>query len=334
MLLKELCSLDGVSGDEKSIRVFLQKHLQNCTDALTVDKIGNLTAVKKGNPKTARTVLLSAHMDEVGFMITDITPDGYLKFQPIGGIDERILVSKPVLINRKVFGVIGIKAIHLQKIEERKKVFTADQLYIDIGAASKEEAEKSVEIGDYACFASDFYENEYSIYAKALDDRAGCSIIAQILKNNYDCNLIAVFTVQEEIGLRGSKVISNGAEADLALIVESTAASDLLNVQEEDWVVSLGDGPALSIMDQSTIYDRDLLQRLIEAAKDNNIPFQIRKGTQAANDSGNIHLAGEGIKTMAVSIPCRYIHTANSVINKGDYENCYKLIDKFLREIK
>jgi endoglucanase len=335
MLLKELCALDGVSGDEKDISTYLRKYLENCTDSLFVDKVGNLIAVKNGLSETAPTVLLAAHMDEVGFMITDITSDGYLKFEPIGGIDERILVSKPVLINRKTFGVIGIKAIHLQKKEERKKVFTADQLYIDIGAASKEEAEKTAEIGDYACFVSDYYENEYSISGKALDDRAGCSIIAQILKNQYDCRIVAVFTVQEEIGLRGSTVVSNGAAAaDFALIIESTGAVDLLSIQEEDWVVSLGNGPALSIMDQRTIYDRDLMHRLIKTAEGNKIPFQIRKGTQAGNDSGNIHLAGNGIKTMAVSIPCRYIHTANSVINKNDYECCYQLIDAFLHELK
>ncbi|ADY56079.1 Cellulase [Syntrophobotulus glycolicus DSM 8271] len=334
MLLKELCSLSGVSGDETAVRNYLQDYLKDVVDSLSVDKMGNLIAVKNGTSTSAPTILLSAHMDEVGFMITDITADGYLKFEPIGGIDERILISKPVLINRKTYGVIGIKAIHLQKMDERRKVFTSEQLYIDIGAGSKEDAEKAVSLGDYACFASDYFDHEDSISAKSLDDRAGCSIIARILQDRYDCTIMAVFTVQEEIGLRGSKVISNWVKADLALLLESTGAADFLSIEEEDWVVSLGKGPALSIMDQTTIYDRGLFHHLIKTAEHHAIPYQIRQGTQAGNDSGNIHLAGEGIRTMAVSIPCRYIHAANSMINKNDYENCYALIHQFLQNIK
>lgn len=333
MLLKNLCELHGPSGNEKDVRDYIIENIQNSVDSIKIDKIGNLIAQKNCKDGTAPRIMLSAHMDEVGLMITEITSDGFLRFQPIGHIDDRILISKPVLIRKEIPGVIGVKAIHLQKKEERKKALNIEDLYIDIGANSREEAEEKIKIGDYVTFPSLFESLGSDCYkSKALDDRAGCSVIIEILKKEYAYNLIAAFTVQEEVGLRGSQVVSNYIEADLAIIIESTMGADILDIEEEDWIVQLGKGPSFSIMDNSTLYKQDILKKALEIAEKYNIPFQLRKGTSGRNDAGNIHLAGSGIPTLTINIPCRYLHSMTSVISKNDYSNCIKLIDKIIED--
>lgn len=336
MVLKALSELNGVSGNENSVREFIIEQIREKTDSYKVDKIGNLLAEKKGTDVKGPKVLLCAHMDEVGLFVTEITADGYLKFQPVGGIDGRILVSKPVNLGKNnIPGVIGAKAIHLQKPEERQKSWNMEELYIDIGAATKEEADKVVAIGDYAAFTSLFEPLGSELWkGKALDDRAGCAVIMKILEDRYNCDLTAAFTVQEEIGLRGSKVVSNYIEADLAIIVETTQASDLREEDEEEWVVEVGRGPACSLMDSATIYRPGLIRKAAELAGKNNIPLQYRRGTTAANDAGNIHKAGQGIPTLTISIPCRNIHSMSSMISRKDYEHTLALIQAILKDIR
>ncbi len=338
MFLKELCELDGVSGNEKKVREYIIEQLKDKADDYKIDKIGNLIVRKKGmdgNILGVPKVLLCAHMDEVGLFITEITNDGFLKFQTVGGIDPKILVSKTVVCGNEVPGVIGSKAIHLQKPEERKQILSIEELYIDIGAVSKEEAENIVKLGDYVAFASRFERLGSGFNkAKALDDRAGCSVIMQILNNQYRCDLVGAFTVQEEVGLRGSKVISNYLEADLAIVVEATMAKDLAETFEEEWIVELGKGPACSLMDSATIYNPELIQKVAELAEKLDIPLQFRRGTTAANDAGNIHQAGRGIPLITLSIPCRNIHTMSSLIAMQDYENCLKLVHSILENIQ
>lgn len=333
MLLKELCLLNAVSGNEQPVRDYIRSQLITKVDSLKTDKMGNLLAEKKGTETGFPKVVISAHMDEIGLFITEITAEGYLKFLPVGSIDPVILLAKPVKIN-DIYGVIGSKAIHLQKPDERKQVLQIDQLYIDIGASSKEEAEQVVNLGDYAVFTSDFqcFGSDY-YKAKALDNRAGCAVIMQILAGKYSCDLTALFTVQEETGLRGSQVASNYLAADLAIVVETTKASDIMEAEREDWTVELGQGPACSIMDSSTIYKPELIKKTVHTAQKKGIPIQLRQGTAAANDAGKIHLAGSGIPVLTISIPCRYIHTMNSIISKKDYDNCLKLLDAILSEI-
>ena len=206
MLLKSLSELNGTSGAESLVRDFLRQQIEPFVETITVDKIGNLIATKNGHLSGPK-VMITAHMDEVALMVTDITSDGYLKFRPVGSIDARILVSKPVRINESLVGVIGAKAIHLQKRRERQKALPIDQLYIDIGAKSKEDASSKVKLGDYAYFMTkceSFGEGLYK--GKAFDDRVGCAILVELLKRDYDFPLVAAFTVQEEVGLRGAKV--------------------------------------------------------------------------------------------------------------------------------
>lgn len=248
MLLKRLTESRGVSGDEGEVRALIREEVVSLADQVYVDRIGNLIAVKKGR-KLDKKVMLSAHMDEVGLIITGIGENGMLRFHTIGGMDERILVSKRVLIGPdKIPGVIGAKAIHLQEPDERTKALKQSQLYIDIGMSSKEGAEKVVKLGDYVVFDSSYVEfGEGLVKAKALDDRVGCAIAVEMLRERYDFTLVAAFTVQEEVGLRGAEVAAYHIEPDLALVLEGTTCSDVADVEEHLQATRIGRGPALSI---------------------------------------------------------------------------------------
>jgi putative aminopeptidase FrvX len=332
MLLKTLSEMNGTSGVEKEIRQALREDLEPFVDSIITDKIGNLI-VRKTRSNHSPKVMLAAHMDEVALMITEIMPDGLLKFQPVGGIDSRILVSKPVRINSLV-GVIGSKAIHLQKPLERQLALKIDQLYIDIGAQNKEDAGKHVKLGDYAYFLTETESlGEGYLKGKAFDDRVGCYIISRLLKKDYSLDLVGAFTVQEEVGLRGSKVAAYHIQPDFAIVIEGTVAADMMHLDEDEWVTELGKGPALSLMDHNTLYNPKLLEQVAELAQKHGLPFQFRKGNSGGNDAGKIHLSREGIPTIALSVPCRYIHSTASIISEVDLENTILLVDAILQAI-
>ncbi|MDR3587078.1 MAG: M42 family metallopeptidase [Desulfosporosinus sp.] len=332
MLLKSLSELNGTSGAESLVRDFLRQQIEPFVETITVDKIGNLIATKNrqlSGPK----VMITAHMDEVALMVTDITSDGYLKFRPVGGIDARILVSKPVRINESLVGVIGAKAIHLQKRRERQKALPIDQLYIDIGAKSKEDASGKVKLGDYAYFMTKcepFGEGLYK--GKSFDDRVGCAILVELLKRDYDFPLVAAFTVQEEVGLRGAKVAAYHLAPDFAIVIEGTVAADVSDC-EEGWVTELGKGPACSLLDKTALYSPKLIKWVTDLAQQKGIPLQFRRGTSGGNDAGPIHVSKAGIPTIVLSVPCRYIHTLASVISELDYTACLNLVDELLKDL-
>lgn len=333
MLLKTLSELNGTSGAEHEVRNTLRSVITPRVDSAFTDKIGNLIAHKRGEMNTP-TVLITAHMDEVALMITEITSEGFLKFRPVGGIDPRVLVSKPVNISG-INGVIGAKAIHLQKVQERQQALKLEQLYIDIGCKSKEETAKHVKLGDYAYFTTDFETlgNNF-LKGKAFDDRVGCYILTEILKKTYNLSLAAAFTVQEEVGLRGAKVAAYHLKPDFAIVLECTVSAEMAHLEEEaDWVTELGKGPALSIFDQSTLYNPLLIRQATDIAINRKIPFQFRRGNSGGNDAGKIHISGEGIPTLCISVPCRYIHSGVSLVNKADIENTIKLIEEILKVI-
>ncbi|MCO1601619.1 M42 family metallopeptidase [Desulfosporosinus nitroreducens] len=331
MLLKRLSELNGTSGAESHVRNFLRQHIEPFVDSVNIDKMGNLIAVKNGH-LTGPKVMVAAHMDEVALMIIDITSDGFLKFRPVGGIDARILVSKPVLINESIAGVIGAKAIHLQKRSERQKALTFDQLYIDIGAKSKDDTSGKVKLGDYAYFMTKcepFGEGLYK--GKAFDDRAGCAILADLLKKDSDFPFVAAFTVQEEAGLRGAKVAAYHLAPDFAIVIEGTVAADVSDREEEGWVTELGKGPACSLMDRATLYSPKLIRWVTDVARQKEIPLQFRRGSSGANDAGPIHVSKAGIPTIVLSVPCRYIHSFASVISEKDYTACLNLVYELLK---
>lgn len=334
MLLAELSEALGVSGAEYEIRDLIKEKVTDYADEVSTDSLGNLIIHKEGDPDLP-TVLLSAHMDEVGLMITKIEKNGLLSFKPVGSVDKRVLVSKKVLIgDDKIPGVIGAKAIHLQKPSERKRPLKIKQLYIDIGAKDDKTAKKSVQPGDPVAFATDFSQlGEKTVKGKAFDDRVGCSILLELLKNDYDFPLYCVFSVQEEVGLRGAGVASYEIDPDFAIILEGTTASDVPESKEHAYSTTVGQGPALTMMDMTIIPNRQLLQGLVTIAEENGIDHQFRRSTSAGTDAGRIHLLKEGIPAAVVSVPVRYIHSPVSLLNLNDYQATKKLIDKFCRKI-
>lgn len=334
MILENLCNEIGISGHEEKIRKIIYNEISNTVNDIRVDTLGNLYAYKKG--KNNKHIMLCAHMDEVGFVVKEVLDDGAISFASVGGIDSRILPSKSILIGeQRIPGIIGVKPIHLQTEDERTKVIKEEDLFIDIGTNSKEETLKYVNLGDYISFNSrfEFLTNKIA-KSKALDDRVGCSVLIEILKQNFECCIIAVFTVQEEVGLRGASVAGFNLKPDYAIIVEGTTASDVSGVEEYEYITSLGKGPAISILDGGSYSNKELVSKIVDSANKNNIKFQYKKGTTGGNDAGKIQISDSGIKTAVISVPCRYIHSPSSVINIEDYENTKKLVQTVLSEIK
>lgn len=331
-LLKRLTEASGVSGNENEVRDIILKLASQTSDDSYVDRMGNVIAVKKGT-SSDKKVMVAAHMDEVGFIISGISENGMLKFHPVGGIDQRILISKRVLIGlNRVPGVIGVKAIHLQERQERNTIIKQRQMYIDIGANSKEEASRVVKIGDYAVFDSDFLLfGDHKVKAKALDDRIGCSILLELLKDTYDFDLYACFTVQEEVGLRGAGVATYHIEPDIGVVVEGTTCADIPDVPEHQETTRMGKGPAISFMDYSSIANKKLFKQMVKTAQDNSIPYQIKENVAGGNDAGRIQQSRSGVPTIAVSVPCRYIHSPSSVMDLNDFNNTLLLVQQFLK---
>lgn len=327
-LLKQLCLLNGTSGDECGVRDFIISEIKNHCE-FKIDNLGNIIAFKKGKNRPAKKVMLDAHMDEVGLIITSITPDGFLKFKTVGGIMPTSLMLRKVKIGENLNGAISGKPIHLLKGDEAKKSPPEDSLYIDIGATSKEDAEKFVSVGDRGVICGDFIENEDTVISKAIDDRIGCAVLIELIKNYNEYDFYATFTVQEEIGLRGAKVASFSVNPDSAIVIEGATASDIAGVPEEKTVCKLGGGPVVSFMDGATVYDR----KYYKAALQSGIKCQPKSAVTGGNNAGAIHLNREGIRTVAISVPSRYIHSESTVANKEDFKNLYRLAEFMLSGI-
>jgi len=334
MLLEKLCNADGVSGNENKIRDIIISEITPYVDEISIDTMGNVIALKKGKSSDKR-IMIAAHMDEVGFIASGYTDKGYIKFKTVGGIDTRVIISKRVRTQSGVKGVIGIKAIHLQTPDERKSVPKISSLFIDIGAKSKEEAKKHVKLGEYITFDTEYSDlGSDKIKAKAMDDRVGCYVLCETLKN-YQCpyDLYAVFCVQEEVGLRGAKIASYKISPDAALVLECTTCADVYNTEPHEQVTLCGGGAALSIMDRASIADRQITDALYSYAQNNSIPVQYKKTTNGGNDAGAIHISREGVKTAALSVPCRYLHSPVGVASKKDIESAKKIAGAFCENI-
>ncbi len=333
MLIKNITEAVGVSGREGEIRTFIREELSASVDKFTGDPLGNLYAwkIKEGTP----LVMLAAHMDEVGFMVTGIDSNGFLSFSPIGGIDNRVVVGKTVQIgDNKVKGIIGAKPIHLQQPQERQKPFTYRELYIDIGVSGEQEAKSKVKIGDYVAFYVKTEELQENIYkGKAFDDRLGCAAIIEVLRTDVPVSVCGAFTVQEELGLRGAGSAAYNVKPDLALILEGTTASDVPDIKEHLYSTSMGAGPALSVMDRSFLANSNLNQALQDIAKKENIPYQLRRSNTGGTDAGRIHLSMEGIPTAGMAVPCRYIHGPATVMHLDDFNNMVNWVKAMLKEI-
>lgn len=324
-MLKELCQLNGTSGNEDKVREYIINHI-DCD--YEIDNLGSVI-VKKGNNIG---LSINAHMDEVGFIITGITDDGYLRFSTVGGIDPRVCLDRVVMLENGTKGVIGDKAFHLLGADEKTKCPSFDNLLIDIGATSKEEAENVVSLGDFAYFDSDYIEfGDGFIKAKALDDRIGCLLMLELIKENVSA--IYCFNVQEEVGLRGAKCTAESTKPEIAIVLESTTAADLDGVTGADKVCVLGNGPVVSFMDNRTIYDKVLYQLAMDTAKEIGIPVQTKTAVAGGNDAGAIQTASGGTRVIAISLPTRYIHSGASVVKKSDIDATRKLLKELIKKI-
>lgn len=332
-LLGRLCNACAISGDEGEVRAIVLEQVRPHADEVKIDALGNVLVIRLGqNGKKRLRVMLAAHMDEVGFMLTHDEGNGIFRFETVGGLDVRQLVGKPVWVGRDhIPGVIGAKPIHLTNANERKRVISLDALRIDIGPGD----DSKVKIGNRATFATPFARLGPSLRAKALDDRLGVATLIELVKkapSNVD--LLAAFTVQEEVGLRGARVAAYTLEPDLAVAIDCSPAYDL-PVWEDDesyplentgYNTLLGAGPAIYLADGATLSDPRLIRHLVKTAEALDIPFQFRQPGGGGTDAGAIHTSQAGIPSVSVSVPGRYIHTPAGIARLSDWQNTLELL--------
>jgi endoglucanase len=339
-LLERLCNACAVSGDEGEVRTIVLDQVRSSVETVKVDALGNVLATRPGQGAGRRLrIMLAAHMDEIGFMLTQDEGDGIFRFDTVGGIDERQLVGKPVWVGPDHLpGVIGAKPIHLTTPEERKRAIPLDALRIDIGPGSN----SKIKVGDRAAFATPFARLGPSLRAKALDDRLGVATLIELVRHappNVD--LLAAFTVQEEVGLRGAQVAAYTFNPDLAIAIDSTPALDLplwedqasQPVENFAYNTRLDGGPAIYIADSSTLADPRLVRHLVETAEALNIPYQVRQPGGGGTDAGTIHLTRAGVPSISVSVPGRYAHTAAGLARLSDWQNTFALLHAALSRL-
>lgn len=340
MILKELSEAIGISGKEDAVRKIILPAIKDHVENIRIDAMGSITAFKKGTGENLPRVMIAAHMDEIGFMVSGYDSNGLIRFSAVGGVDDRILPGLRVKIgDDQIPGVIIWTPIHLNR---DPKVVKISHLRIDIGVSGKDAAKGKVNLGDRIAFDTEFVElSETTVRGKAFDDRVGCSLLVDILQGGpYPVDILAAFTVQEEVGLRGAQVAAQALEPDVAFALEGTTAHDIPNpsadADDDDEVnpaCRLGYGPALTVMDRSMITHPPLLNFLRDTAEQNNIPYQLKTQLGGGTDAGQMHLAGAGRPAAVISMPCRYIHSPAAILNKTDYANALKLIEAALNNI-
>ncbi len=342
-LLERLCNACAVSGDEQEVRAIVLEQIRPHASEVRVDALGNVLAVRPGQGDVRLKVMLAAHMDEVGLMVVDDDGDGIFRFDTVGGLDVRQLAGKPVWVGRQHLpGVIGAKPVHLTSPEERKHAQSLDTLRIDVGPDNA----KKVKVGDRATFATQFARLGPSLRAKALDDRLGVATLIELVRQappNID--LLAAFTVQEEVGLRGAHVAAYALNPDLAFALDCTPANDLPAWNNDGrfgdpyagentrYNTRLGEGPAIYVADNSTLSDPRLIRHVVETAEAYGIPYQIRQPGGGGTDAGAIHKQRLGIPSLSISVPGRYAHTAALLARLDDWKNTLALVHAALTRL-
>lgn len=318
-MLKNLTQGFGPSGREDEIRKIIKGYVKDYADEISEDVMGNLIVRKRG---TGKKIMLAAHLDEIGVVITFIDDNGFLRFSSVGGLNSKELLYSKVKFKNGVIGTIGTEKDNKDKL--------IPKMYIDIGAKDKKEAEKLVSIGDMATFLGEFYQREDVIISKALDNRAGCYVLIETLKSAQSENdLYFVFTSQEEVGLRGAKTSAYSIDPDLALAVDVTDTGDTPNCEE--MAVKLGGGAAVKVMDRSVLCDGNVRINLIESAKRAGVSYQLEVMTDGGTDAGAISGTKAGVKTGGLSIPTRYIHSPSEMVSKKDMEGAVKILLEFIK---
>lgn len=313
--IKSISEINAVSGNEGNIREFILNHIN--ADSVEVDNMGNIIALKKGK-NHSKKIMAATHMDESGFIVSNVTDSGYIKFKPVGNIDINTVISKKVTIGNTK-GIIGMKAIHLQTKEERENTVPAKNLFIDIGAKSKKDALECVKIGDYISLDTKFKETEEYVFGKALS-RAGVDVLISGMDICADCDIYFVFTVQKEVGMRGAKILSRRYDVDAVITVDTVCADDMF--KSDCKAISLGKGIVIPAMDKYSIYDRELIKKL------ENTKHQKVITKNEFSDAGAFPT-----KRVNISIPCRYAKTPVEMISKSDLETAKTALKELISDI-
>ncbi len=341
-LLKSLSEAPGVPGREEQVRAVVRAELTGLVDELSVDAFGNLTAVKRSARPGAPKVMVAAHMDEIGFLVRHIDDKGFLRVQQLGGFDPRNLFARQVLVHASVSSetLVGVmnpagKPIHISTPEERTKVPTLDQFYVDLGL-SGEQVRAKVRLGDMVTLRQPFEDLGAVVTGKALDDRTGCWILIETIKRldaaSMATDLYAVFTTQEEVGLRGARTGAYAVAPDVGIALDTTLAVDTPEIPEHLRVTQLGKGTALKVMDSSIISTRWLLDHFIALAEKHGIAYQLEVLPLGGNDAAALQAARDGAPSFTISTPSRYVHTVTEMVSKSDLEGAVQLLTAFLRE--
>ena len=331
--IRELSAINGISGRENAVCEAIISRLPAYCD-YTVDAMGNLLVEVKGKTKAKNRVMLAAHMDEVGLIVTYITDDGLIKFTNVGGVETAVLLGRRVKVGEKgLVGVIGVVPIHLRDGDDEYKYPEKDSLYIDVGADSAEELKDLVAPGDAVTFDSEPYALGHCYKGKALDDRAGCAVLLDLVKEQPDFDLALAFTVQEEVGLRGAGCAAFSLNPDYAIVVETTTAADIAGAEGEKKVCELGKGAVVPFMDRSTVYSPKLFQRAQELAREKGFLMQTKTMVAGGNDAGIIHKTAGGVPTVTVSFACRYLHSPSCVIHRDDIDQMRRAVEAIAEEL-
>lgn len=333
---EELCNLCAVSGDEGAVRDYVCRALEgNPTVSWQIDPLGNLLVEKKGAQRAPHHLMVSAHMDEVGLIVTHVQDGGLLEIAAVGGVDASVVIGRQFLVGRQhIPGIVGTKPVHLLSKEQRSQLPTFDGLVLDIGASSAEEARKLAPEGTCAYFCPDFRTlGDGRVCSKAIDDRAGCALLLGLLEQELPYDITAAFLVQEEIGLRGATAAAYTVAPEFALVLEATTAADIVGASGGERVCTLGGGPVISFMDRSTMYDKGMYQAAFALCQEQGIPCQTKTRIAGGNDSGAIHVSRGGVRTLAVSLPCRYLHSPSCVADLADLDAFAAFLPQMIQKL-
>ncbi len=325
-LMQELCAINGTSGREERVRRYILDKISDKCDC-TVTPLGCIIAKYKGRKTPDKKLMISAHMDEVGFIITYINEDGTLSFDCVGGVSPDACAGRQIIVGDGIPGCIGSRPVHNLTPDERKTPLRFSDLCIDIGAKDGEEARTLVSVGDDAYYLTGYHgSRDGYIRSKAIDDRAGCAVmIAMILEDVPEYDTTFTFVTQEEVGLRGARTAAYIVQPDMAIVLEATTAADVPLSSGAQRCCEVGRGAVVSYMDRSTLYDHEMYELSRKKAQENDIPWQTKSVVAGGNDSGAIHISCGGVRTMAISVPCRYLHTPCCVAKREDIVDTYRL---------
>ena len=329
---EELCNLCAVSGDEGAVRDYVCRALEgNPTVSWQIDPLGNLLVEKKGAQRAPHHLMVSAHMDEVGLIVTHVQDGGLLEIAAVGGVDASVVIGRQFLVGRQhIPGIVGTKPVHLLSKEQRSQLPTFDGLVLDIGASSAEEARKLAPEGTCAYFCPYFRTlGDGRVCSKAIDDRAGCALLLGLLEQELPYDITAAFLVQE----RGATAAAYTVAPEFALVLEATTAADIVGASGGERVCTLGGGPVISFMDRSTMYDKGMYQAAFAQCQAQGIPCQTKTRIAGGNDSGAIHVSRGGVRTLAVSLPCRYLHSPSCVADLADLDAFAAFLPQMIQKL-